>query len=344
MIYGRTATRFGLRNSHRVIGILGVLATALGVSGAQTAHAAVPAITSISVSSVTTPSAAFTFTVTGTNFVLPARRTHGTIVTAENCGPISSTVNSTTQITVSVPALKAVATAQTLELYVETPGQGRSPVASDVAFTIDPPVQGPPPTIVSLSETSVTTPTSAFTFTVTGTNFVVGTTALPYHSKVVSVEWGPLNTTVNSATELTVSLPGIPKVKTAEVLHLYVENPDLTQSSTASELTFTINPPVPGVPPTFTALSASSVTPPVRDFSFTVTGAGFVTGKGERNQSVVYSEEYGPLGTEYNSATQLTVYLGSIRKEKTAITLHLYVQNPDGTRSAAANDIVFTIE
>lgn len=330
--------------------LTGWLPTILGVlligaaCGAQRADAAAPTISSISVSSVTTPSAAFTFTVTGTNFVLPTRRQRATEVATEQYGEVYSTVNSATQITVSVPALEAVKSAIALKLYVVTPGAGRSASSTDVTFTINPPVQGPPPTLVSLSETAVTTPSSAFTVTATGTNFVASTATEPFHTQVVSVELGELSTTVNSATQLTINFRALPKVKTAQVLHLYVENPDGTESSTASELTFTINPPPPGTPPTLTSISATTVTPPVRQFTFSVIGTGFVAGRGERNQTMVYSEEYGELDTVVNSATSLTVYLGTIRKVKAPIVLHLYVLNPDGTRSAAATDIAFTIQ
>jgi hypothetical protein len=190
----------------------------------------------------------------------------------------------------------------------------------------------------------VTTPTAAFTFTATGTNFVAGTTALPFHTRLVSVEWGPLRTTVTSPTELTIQMPELRRVRKAVVLHLYVENPDLTQSSTASELTFTINPPVPATPPTLTSLSVTSVTPPVRDFTFTVTGSGFVGGEHERDSSRVWSEEYGPLDTTVNSDTELTVTFRHIKTVSDPMVLHLYVQNPDGTRSPASEDIAFTIE
>ncbi len=319
------------------------VASFCGTLTTGSASAAAPTITAISVSSVTTPSAAFTFTVTGTNFVQATRRVRGTYVATEEYGSVNATYNSATQLTVSVPTLEAVTSAVTLHFYVSTPGQGRSVAAADQVFTINPPVQGPPPTIAALSTTSVTTPTAAFTFTVSGTNFVAGTTALPFHSEVVSDEWGELKTTVNSATQVTVSMRALPKVKTATTLHLYVENPDGTRSDVASELTFTINPPAPGTPPTLTALSAIGVTTPARNVTFTVTGTGFVTGKGWNNQTTVASEEYGPLDTQVNSATGLTVYLGTFRKVRTPITLHLYVLNPDGTRSDASTDIVFTI-
>jgi hypothetical protein len=431
---------------HRLVVPIAVMMLSTAV-GAQQTRAAAPTITGISVSSVTTPSAAFSFSVTGTNFVAASRRQRGTEVVTEEYGTVSSSVNSSTQITVKVPALAAVSTAEALHLYVETPGSGRSAASTDVLFTINPPISGTPPTLVSLSQNSVTTPSPAFTFSAAGTGFVAATTALPFHTQMMSVEWGPLPTkvtssteltvympalrkqnslvlhlyavnpdltqssisaeltltinpptqgppptlaslsessittptaafsfmatgtnfvastsaksghtklvsvelgplptTVNSPTELTINMPAIGKVKTPVVLHLYVENPDLTQSSTAAELTFTINPPVPGTAPTLTSLSATSVTPPVRDYTFTVTGTGFTAGRGERNSSVVYSEEYGPLETSGTSATELTVYLGSIRKVAAPNVLHLYVQNPDGTRSLASEDIAFTIQ
>jgi hypothetical protein len=303
-----------------------------------------PTLVSLSENSVMTPTAAFTFTATGTNFVAgtAALPFHTRVVSVE-WGPLPTTVTSSTLLTVHMPALRKQNTS-VLHLYVENPDLTQSSTASELTFTIEPPTQGPPPTLVSLSETSVTTPTAAFSFTATGTNFVTGASGKPSHTQVVSVEWGPLPTTVNSSTLLTVHMPGLSRVQTAEVLHLYVVNPDFTQSSTASALTFTINPPVPGTPPTLVSLSATSVTPPVRNYSFTVTGTGFVAGKGERNSSAVYSEEYGALETTVNSATELTVYLGYIRSVSTPIVLHLYVLNPDGTRSPASQDIAFTIQ
>lgn len=307
-----------------------------------TTTTALPTLTGLSVTSVTTPSAAFTLTATGTNFVQAMRRQRGTEIASEEYGRMNATVTSSTQMTVDVPVFSPVKTAIVLHIYVETAGVGRSPESADLTFTINPPTPGPAPTLTSLSETSVNTPTRAFSITATGTNFV-SIKATPFHTQVVSVEYGPLPTVVNSATEITVYFPQIRSVSSAVVLHLYVKNPDGAESSTSAALPFTINPPVQGPAPTLTKLSATSVTTPSKDFAFTVTGTNFVSG-GRGDQSVVESEEYGPLETTVNSTTQLTVTLPRIRAVTTAIVLHLYVKNPDGTRSASSEDIAFTIE
>jgi N-acetylneuraminic acid mutarotase len=190
-----------------------------GTSGALTftIENPLPTASSLSPSSATAGGAAFTLTVTGTNFV-----TSSTVLW--NGAGLETKYASATQLTASVPASDiAKAGKATVTVVNPTPGGGAS---SGLTFTIN----NPAPTAASLSPSSGTAGGAAFTLTVTGTNFVSSSTVL----------WNGtgLTTTYVSATQLTASVPASDIAKAGKAT-VTVVNP--TPGGGASKgLTFTI--------------------------------------------------------------------------------------------------------
>jgi hypothetical protein len=160
-----------------------VASAAYTINNAQIAL--VPTITSLLPVSATVGGAAFTLTVTGTNFVSGA-------TVQWNATALTTTFVSSTQLAAAIPA-SLIAAAGTATVTV-TDSAGTS---SGAPLTIN---LGAP-TIGSISPASATAGGAAFTLTVTGTNFVSGATAL----------WNgaTLTTSYVSATQLTAAVPAI---------------------------------------------------------------------------------------------------------------------------------------
>ena len=147
-----------------------------------------PTITSLNPATATAGSAAFTLTVTGTNFV------NGSVV-RWNESNRTTTFVSGTQLTAAIPATD-VATMGTAGVVVFNPAPGGG-TSNTVTFTI---LQvNPVPAITGLSPASVVAGSPAFSLTVTGTNFVSGSV----------VRWNGTNrtTTFIGGTQLTAAIP-----------------------------------------------------------------------------------------------------------------------------------------
>src|SRR5439155_1070285 len=237
----------------------------------------VPTTTALSPASVVAGGSAFTLTVTGTNFV-------GGSVVPWNGAARTTTVVSATQLTAAISATD-VATAGTASVTVfnPTPGGGTSNAQT---FTITNPV----PTTTALSPASVVAGGSAFTLTVTGTNFVGGS--------VVPWNGAARTTTVVSATQLTAAISAT-DVATAGTVSITVLNPT-PGGGTSNAQTFTITNPVP----TTTALSPASVVAGGSAFTLTVTGTNFVGGSVVRWNGAART-------TTVVSATQLTAAISA---------------------------------
>jgi hypothetical protein len=161
--------------------------------------------------------AAFTLTLTGTNFLA------GTIV-KWNGVALATTVVSGTQLTVVVPAID-IAAGGTAAVTVLNPAPGGG-TSAPITFTINDPL----PTLGLLSPTTATAGGAAFTLTLTGTNFVAGTV----------VDWNgvALTTTFVSATEVTALVPA-GDLATGGAILVTVFNP-LPGGGTSAALTLTI--------------------------------------------------------------------------------------------------------
>ncbi len=147
-----------------------------------------PTLTNISPNSATTGGAAFSLTVNGSNFI------NGSTV-RWNGNARTTTFVSATQLTAAIPA-SDIASAGTASVTVVTPTPGGG-TSNAVSFTIN--AATPAPTIASLNPGFAIAGGTAFTLTVTGTNFVNSS----------SVQWNGSGrtTTFLSATQLTAAIP-----------------------------------------------------------------------------------------------------------------------------------------
>jgi photosystem II stability/assembly factor-like uncharacterized protein len=227
-----------------------------------------PGVTSISPPSAIVGGPGFTLTVTGSNFI-------STSTVLWNGGSLTTTFVNATSLKASVPASDIAATG-TIPVAVSSPAPGGG-TSGSVSFTINNPV----PVATTLSPTSRTAGTSAFTLTVTGSNFVSA-------SKIFWKSTA-LTTTFVNATQLTASVPAA-NIATPGTAHVSVFNPT-PGGGVSGLLTFTISNPVP----TETRLSPAQTVAGGVDFTLTVTGTNFET------NSVV----------QWNGSNRTTTYVSS---------------------------------
>jgi hypothetical protein len=228
-----------------------------------------PTITSLSPAFVLSGGAAFTLTITGTNFI-------PTSTVLWNSSKLATTYVNSTQLTAAVPA-SLITTVSTPSVTVSTTG-GVSPAAT---FNVNPLA----PTITSLNPSKAAAGNPAYTLTINGTNFTATSTAM-WNSTALAV-------TYVSAKQLTVAVPAslIAGIGTAGVTVSNV-------TGTTSSATVTINPP----PPVITSLTPDSVLTSKGAFTMTVNGTNFQPGTG----ATVVRWNNSALTTTYVSSTQLT--------------------------------------
>src|SRR5262249_45828763 len=138
---------------------------------------------SIAPTSATAGDAAFTMTVTGTNFISPS-------IVQWNGNQRATTFGSSTQLQAQITTAD-IATAGTASVTVFTPAPGGG-TSSPQTFTSTAP--NPSPTLTSLSPSTAIAGGAAFTLTVTGSNFV--------GSSVVRWNGVDRTTTFGSATQV----------------------------------------------------------------------------------------------------------------------------------------------
>jgi len=242
----------------------------------QPAGNPVPAITSLSPSSVAPGSSAFTLTVNGTNFV------SGAVVRWNGLDRATTYVN-TTQLTAAILA-GDIATAGTgvITVFNPAPGGGSS---SALSFTISGP--NPVPAVTSLSPSNVTAGYAGFTLTVNGTGFV----------STSVVRWNGNDRTTNfvNATLLAATITST-DIATPAFAQVTVFNPP-PGGGASSSVTCYVN----GKAPTITSLSPASATAGGPAFTLTVNGTDFV-------YSVVLWNGSNRVTTLVNS-TQLTAQI-----------------------------------
>ena len=241
----------------------------------------VPTLTTISPSSATAGGAAFTLTVTGSNFIATSK-------VRWNGADRTTTYISSGQLTAAIPATDIVAAGTTsVTVFNPAPGGGTS---SAQTFTINP-ASNPVPTITSISPSSATAGGPAFTLTVNGNNFVTGS----------SVRWngGARTTTYVSSTQLNAAISAA-DILNAGTASVTVFNP-APGGGTSSALIFTINP-ASNPAPTIISISPSSATAGGPAFTLTVTGTGFIPSSSVRWNGVART-------TTYGSSTQLTAVI-----------------------------------
>ena len=268
-----------------------------------------PTLTMISPNSATAAGAAFTLTVTGTNFISAS-------VVNWNGAPLATTFDTATQLTATVPAADiASAGTASVTVFNPTPGGGTS---SAQTFTINAATNNPSPTLTMISPTSATAAGAAFTLTVTGTNFI--------SASVVKWNGAALTTTFGSATQLTAMVPAT-DIASAGTASVTVFNPT-PGGGTSGAQTFTINA-ASNPSPTLTMISPNSATAAGAAFTLTVTGTNFISAS-------VVKWNGAALTTTFGSATQLTAMVpaADIASAGTA-SVTVFNPTPGGGTSSA---------
>ena len=263
-----------------------------------TINAPTPAISALSPNSATAGGPSFTLTINGSGFLSGA-------TVGWNNSFLTTSFVSFNQLTASVPA-NLIAAQGSASVTVQNPGGAASKA---VAFPIN-------NFISSLSPASATAGAPAFTLTVNGSGFVVGST----------VQWNgsPLPSTYVGGNQLTapVSAALIASVGSASVT---VVNPGGAPLGSAI---FTINPP----PPAILTLSPTSAAAGGAAFILTVSGSGFLNGS-----TVQWNGS--ALATTYVNGNQLTASV-SAALIATIGSATVTVANAGG---AASNPLTFAI-
>ncbi|MBI1765149.1 MAG: hypothetical protein HYR56_27370, partial [Acidobacteria bacterium] len=237
----------------------------------------VPTVTALNPASVTAGGAAFSLTVTGTNFVQ-------TSVVRVNGQDRPTTYVSATELRAALTAADiANGGTATIRVFNPAPGGGLS---TELPLTIT----FAPPTITLVSPSSAVAGGPAFTLSVTGTNFSA--------NSVLRWNGEARPTTLVSVTELTAQITAadIANVGTAK---LTVFSPAANAAS--NEISFTINQgarPLPRI----TALSPDGTTAGGAAFTLTVTGVNFVS-----DSVVRWNGQARP--TAFTNSTQVTAQI-----------------------------------
>lgn len=176
-----------------------------------------PAISTLSPTSATAGGQAFTLTVNGSGFVSSS-------VVSWNGSNLTTTFVSGTQVTASVPAAD-IATAGTAPVQVTNPAPGGGS-SNTATFTINNPV----PALTSLSPTTAVLGGAAFTLTLSGSNFVSGST----------VQWNGSNrpTAFVTSSQVTAQIPAT-DIAAGGKAALSVSNPT-PGGGASNSLTFSI--------------------------------------------------------------------------------------------------------
>lgn len=261
---------------------------------------AAPAITLISPNSAVVGGAAFTLSVTGTNFAPNSTlRWNG-----ENR---PTTVVNATELTAQIPA-EDIANVGTAKVTVFSPAANAS--SNEVTFTINQ-SQRPVPRLTLLLPDTATAGGAAFDLTVQGSNFV--------SDSVVRWNGQARPTTFTNSTQLTAQITAadIASVGTASV-SVFTPAPGGGESN---PLNFTITQ-APNPVPAITSLNPPTAAAGANGLTLTINGSGFVAtsavrlnGNGETRPST------------FVNANQLTVQL-TAADLATAGTLTLVVINP----------------
>ena len=286
------------RHMGRRVAAVGVAVALLVLGLATPAYAAVPTITSVT---PTTASPTCEVTLVGTNFQTVANGGPVDNVTFGGNNGTGETIESDTQLEVTIPNSAAPSTSNPVVAHNTT---GNSlPFAYSTGASVTCP-GAPTPSPTSGIVGSTVTISGTFNSTVTGVRFNTSTLVTP------------TNATTTSATAV------VPAGATTGPIHVY------TVAGQKTGGTFTVNPvPAPTISsftPTFGAVG-TSVTITGTNFSGTVSGASFTTSSVKFNTTTATS-------FTVNSATQITATVPT-----GATTGKISVTTPGGTATSAAN-------
>src|SRR5262249_34075311 len=266
-----------------------------------------PTLISITPDSATAGGPDFLLTAWGTNFVSTS--------TVQWNGSDRATTFVTNEILVATITAADIATAGTASVSVANPPPGGG---TSNSFTFG--INNPAPTLTSLSPSTETAGDSAFTLTVTGTNFV--------STSVVQWNGSARATTFVDSTTVTAAISA-PDIANGDTVLVTVNNP-APGGGTSKSQSFTIDNPVPNP----TSLSPNSAGAGGPQFTLTVNGTNFVP-------SSVVKWKNTSLTTTFVNSTQITAIVPA-SDIATAGTAMVKVTNPvpgGGTSSS----ITFTI-
>ena len=236
----------------------------------------VPSLASISPSTAAAGGAAFTLTVSGSNFV------NGSVVQV-NGSSRSTAFVSGTQLSASIPA-SDIASAGTLSITVVNPAPGGGASAALPLV-----VNNPAPSLTSISPTSAVVGSGPITLTATGSNFTP--------SSVVQVNGASRSTSFVSGAQLTATLTAA-DLSNAGFLSITVAS----SGGTSAPLTFTVKNPAPSV----SSVSPNPAISLLGGYTLTVNGSGFV-------RSSVVQVDGKSYPTTFVSPTQLKTQVSSSR-------------------------------
>ncbi len=237
-----------------------------------------PVVNSVAPSVVTAGGAAFTITVTGSSFV-PAS------VAQFNGTPLTTTVNTSTSLTASVPATLIAAAGQAQVTVTSPAPAGGSSGSANVT------VQNPAPIAAASSPAFLLAGSAGGSVALSGSGFTV--------QSVVKLDGVALATSFASATQLNASIPAnLPLPARAATLAVLNPGPG---GGLSAGLAFLVKAPhIATISPTV----ISPLTTGGPSATVTLTGSDFVNG------SVVYANQTA-LVTTFVSATQLTATVPS---------------------------------
>ncbi len=244
-----------------------------GISGSQTftINNPAPTLSSLSPSSATAGSGAFTLNVSGSNF-------NGSSVIRWNGLSQSTTLVSSTLVRCTIPAgFITNAGTRNVQVFNPSPGGGITPIST---FTVNNPV----PTVASVSPASAVVGSGPLAITVNGANF--------NSSSVIRFNGLGLATTLVSANAVTATVPGA-SLSTAGSVLVSVENP--APGGGLGSTNFTVENPTPSivsVAPTFAVAGDAT-------FTMNVNGSDFINGDSQVRWNG------GPLPTSFVSSNQL---------------------------------------
>lgn len=253
----------------------------------------VPAIITITPSSVNAGSADTPVSIIGSGFISSS-------AVEWNGAAIATTYNSAISLSVTLAASKlANGTVAQVTVVNPSPGGGTS---AAVLFDVDNPV----PTITSVSPTSVTAGAAGTTLDVKGTNFLT--------SSVVNWNNSALVTTFVGGTEITAAVPTADLTGSAASL-ITVQNPAPGGGPSTASVTFDVDSPVA----TITAISPRYV-PPGSAATITITGMGF-----ESDSVVLWNGSARATSVESTTVLQVALSAADLQNQGTG---SLSVSNP----------------
>jgi hypothetical protein len=259
-----------------------------------------PTITALSPSSAVAGEAAFTLSVTGTNF-LPSAVVEWSPPGTGDVGfsPRPTTYVSSTELQAAISA-SDVAAVGSAGVYIEDNPAGAYGESNAVNFAINNPV----PTVTSLNPNSAIAGGAGFTLTVTGTGFIP--------SSIVQWNGSARTTTFVSSTSLLASIAAA-DIATGGSEQVSVSSPG-PGGGTSGSISF------PVIAPTISLLNPSSVVAGGPTFTLTATGTNFVAAS-------VIQFNGTALTTTFVSNTQLQAAVPAANIS-TAGTANISVANP----------------